>query len=131
VVVPSTTTTTLPEGCSGFTPGTLDHVRCRLDVLDATIAASPGLGSFQAKLAANVDRAIELANEVDAACTSGDTKTAAKRMKQVLKQLDKVAHRLRSNAARKQIDEQLRLDVLDLTVSIASEVDAIRTDPCD
>ena len=105
-------------------------MRCQLDVLDATVAASPGLGSFQAKLAANVDRAIELANAADAACTSGNTKTAAKRMKQVLKQLDKVAHRLRGNAATKQIDEQLRLDVLDLTVSIASEVDAIRTNPC-
>jgi hypothetical protein len=127
----TTTTSTLPPGgCDDVSPGSLDAIRCRLDIMAARIADEDGLGKLRAKLAATLERATALAGEADTSCAGGDTKTASRRMKQVQKLLQNMAHRLRGLAARKQVDAGLRADLLAIIDGIRSDVGAVRTNPC-
>jgi hypothetical protein len=127
----STTTTTLAGGCDDVSPGSLPAVRCRLDILAARIDGEAGLGKLRAKLAATLDRAVALAREAADACTAADTKKASRRMKQVQKLLQQMAHRLRGLAARKQVDAGLRAELLATIDSIRADVGALRRNPCD
>jgi hypothetical protein len=128
----STTTSTVPPGtCDDVSPGSLAAVRCRLDILAARIDGETGLGKLRAKLASTLDRAIALAGEADAACTAADTKTASRRMKQVQKLLQNMAHRLRGLAARKQVDSGLRAELLATIDGIRSDVAGLRKHPCE
>ena len=132
VAPPSTTTTiTLPAECENVTPGSLDAIRCRLDILAAQIAERPGLGSFRAKLQSTLARAIMRAQEGDDACTAGDVKTARRRMKQTNRFLLSMAHRLSLLRARHQLDPGLRSDLIMMIESIRAEVVALRRAPCD
>jgi hypothetical protein len=131
VTGPSTSTTiALPNGCDDVTPGSLDAVRCRLNILAVQIAERQGLGSFRAKLQSTLARAIMRAQEGDDACTAGDTKTARRRMKQTNRFLLNMAHRLSLLRARKQLDPGLRADLIMMIESIRSEVGALRRTPC-
>jgi hypothetical protein len=126
----STTTSTLPGGCDDVSPGSLAAVRCRLDILAARIDAESRLGRLQAKLASTLARAITLAADAGDACSASDTKQASRRMKQVQKLLQQMAHRLRGLAARKQVDATLRADLLATIDSVRADVAALRKTPC-
>jgi cell division septation protein DedD len=126
----TTTTSTLPGGCDDVSPGSLDAVRCRLGILAARIADENGLGKLQSKLASTLERATGLADEAKTACDGGDTKTASRRMKQIQKLLQNMAHRLRGLAARKHVDAGLRADLLAIIDGVRSDAGALRRNPC-
>jgi len=130
VVTSSTTTSTLPGACDDVTPGSSEALRCRLGILATRIDSKAGLGTFRQKLSPNAARAVTLAGEADGACADGDTKTASRRMKQVQKQLQKMAQRLHGLAARKQLDGGVRADLITVIGSIRTDVAALRKKPC-
>jgi hypothetical protein len=127
----TSTTATLPPGCDDVRPGSLEALRCRLDILDDRVGSAAGLGNFRPKLSQNVDRSINFANQAASLCAANDTKKAAKRMKQIQKQLQKMTHRMSGLAARKQLDAGLRADLVRVIESIRTDVGALRKNPCD
>lgn len=127
----STTTSTLAGTvCDDVTPGSLDALRCRLGILRAQIETASGLGTFRPKLAQNAARAVALAAEAGSACDGGDQKTAKRRVKQIAQQLQKITHRLRGLAARKQLDAGLRADLITVVESIRDDATHLRKNPC-
>lgn len=127
----TTTSITMPPGeCDDAAPGSLAAVRCQLDVLSARIAGESGLGTLGPKLAATLARAVTLDGQADAACIGSEAKTASRRMKQVQKLLQNMAHRLRGLAARKHVDATLRADLLQTIAQIRGDVTVLRRKPC-
>jgi hypothetical protein len=118
----STTTTTLAGGCDGVPSGPIfASLDCRLAALRAGVEASAALGGLQAKLVKAVARARDRNAAAEAACTRGDARAARKRLRQAVRKLIQLAHRLRSNAARKKVPAAVR-------EPFAAEADAIKID---
>ena len=131
VCSPATTPTPTPTPtCDGVAPGTLAEVRCHLDALAAQITADATLGSYGPKLSSQLDRATTFARQGDEACTSGDAKTASRRMKQAQKLLQKMAHRLSGLSARKRLAGATRSTFISAIKGVQSEVGALRKNPC-
>ena len=96
VQLPNPTTTTLPtSGCPSGS--TFASVRCRLEALRAALAAESGLGSYQAKLGKNVDKALGKRADAEGLCASNG-KNDAKKAKSRLAQVKKGAHAIRPHA---------------------------------
>jgi sugar lactone lactonase YvrE len=126
-VVTSTTSTSLPSGCDGIPDGpTVASIRCRIDQLLDRVNAEPALGTFQAKLAKKLGIALAKLDEAEAQCAQGDLKKSRKRLQQVAKALAKYGHKLGSLAARKRLDETLRLDFQGAGEAIRPDVSALR-----
>ncbi|MFN8543679.1 MAG: DUF4215 domain-containing protein [Candidatus Binatia bacterium] len=121
----TTTTTTQPTGCGG-TPAaaTFDSVACRVDALLARVRAEPGLGSFQSKLAKNLEQAKSLTAK---ARGLGSSKKARTLLKQAAKALSQYVHRLGTQAARRKIPDTLRTEFQKAGANIAPDVQTLRS----
>jgi hypothetical protein len=106
----STTTTTLaPSGCGGEPDGpTFTSLNCRLAALIASVQAEPALGKLQPKLVKAAQKAKQRKEKAEAFCAGGSAKKAGKQLKKTVRKLIQFAHRLRSNKARKTVDEAVR-----------------------
>jgi hypothetical protein len=115
----STTTTTLPAGCTAV--ATFESLNCRLAALVSAVNAESRLGDLQAKLAKTAQKAKQKKEAAEAACAGGNAKKAKKQLQKTGRQLIQFAHRLRSNHARKTVDEAVR-------APLADEADRIKGD---
>ena len=105
----SSTTTTLPSGCAGVPVGpTFASLNCRLAALIAAVEAETRLGKLQPKLDRAAQKARQRKEAAEAACAGGNAKASAKQLKKVVRKLIQFSHRLRSNSARKKVDEVVR-----------------------
>jgi hypothetical protein len=127
---PTTTTAPPPAGCDDVQPGSLEALGCRLERLEDRIDEEDALGSYRAKLLATVGKAIDRGGDGVAACSGGDAKTARRRVKQLQRYLTKMAHRLRSLAARKRLSGEVRGDVIAIIDGIKADASTLRADPC-
>ena len=127
-VCSSSRTTTLPTtGCPSG--ATFASVRCRLEALRAAIAAESGLGSYQAKLGKNVDKALGKLGDAEGLCASNgknDAKKAKSRLAQVKKTLTQYTHTLKGLPARKKLDAGVRTTFLAEGEAIVPAVSALR-----
>jgi hypothetical protein len=82
---------------------TFGSISCRLTALRAHVNGEPGLGAFQSKLAKSVDKAASNVGEGATLCGASNVKKTKKRLQQGGKALTQFVHRLRGNAARKQL----------------------------
>jgi hypothetical protein len=125
----SSTSTTLPSGCAGVADGpTFPSVRCRIDDLLGRVNGEGGLGTFQAKLAKQLERASDRLDEAEVRCGEGNVKKARKRLQQTRKAVVQYVHRLGSRAARARLDDALRLDFLDAGEATLPDVETLRAD---
>jgi Thrombospondin type 3 repeat len=105
----STTSTTVPGSCAAV-PGaaTFPSLNCRLAALIDAVRAESRLGRFQANLLKTAQKAKDRKEAAEAACAGGNAKTAKKLLKKVGRKLIQFSHRLRSNNARKNVDQAVR-----------------------
>jgi hypothetical protein len=87
-----------------------------------------GLGTFQAKLAKQLERASDRLDEAEVRCGEGNVKKARKRLQQTRKAVVQYVHRLGSRAARARLDDALRLDFLDAGEATLPDVETLRAD---
>ena len=123
-----TTTTTLAAGdCSTVPEGpTFGSIICRLEALLTLVEAEPGLGVFQAKLAATLTTAHDRAVGARDFCGSTDPKHAKQRIKQVARQVIQYAHRLSGLPARKRLDRTLRAELLAPAAPLKEDLRSLR-----
>lgn len=121
-VTTTSTTTTVPTGCAGVPVGpTFSSLNCRLAALIAAVEAEPGLGILQAKLVKAAAKAKERKEAAEVFCADGNVKGAKRQLKKVVRKLIQFSHRLRSNQARKKVEEAIR-------EPFAEDADAIQND---
>jgi hypothetical protein len=87
---------------------TFASLNCRLASLIDAVRSESRLGKFQAKLLKTAQKAKTRKEAGEAACAGGNAKTAKKQLKKVVRQLIQFSHRLRSNNARKNVDQAVR-----------------------
>jgi hypothetical protein len=108
--------------CAGVPSGpTFASLNCRLAALIAAVQAEPALGKLQPKLVKAAETAKMRKETAEGFCTQGDAKGAKRQLKKVVRKLIQFSHRLRSNQARKTVDESVR-------EPFAVEGDAIQDD---
>jgi hypothetical protein len=121
-VTTSSTTSTTPAGCAGVPVGpTFASLNCRLAALIEAVEAEPALGLLQAKLAKVAAKAKGRKEAAEAFCADANVKGAKRQLKKVVRKLIQFSHRLRSNQARKKVDESIR-------EPFAEEADTIQDD---
>jgi len=129
----TTTTTTLPPlpgGCSGVPDGpTFASLNCRLAALIAAVQAESRLGEMQERLvkAAQTAKARKESGEVF--CAEGNAKRAGKQLKKTVRKMIQFAHRLRSNRARKNVDEAIREPLATAADGIQDDARTLQHDP--
>jgi hypothetical protein len=98
----STSSTTLPVGpCDGVSSGpTFASIDCRTRGLLAAVQTDGRLAGLQPKLVAALETATHREQEAAGKCAGGSTKRARKRLRQTVRKLTQVVHRLRSHAKR-------------------------------
>lgn len=105
----STTATTLPVGCAAVpVEPTFASLNCRLAALIEAVEAESALGRLQPKLDRAARKAKLRKESAEAACAGGSAKAAKRQLKKVVRKLIQFSHRLRSNQARKTVDEAVR-----------------------
>jgi hypothetical protein len=118
----TTTTTTLPGTCAAVPVGaTFASLNCRLAALIDAVQGESRLGKFQAKLLKTAQRAKARKETGEAACADGNARVAKKQVKKVVRALIQFSHRLRSNNARKNVEQGVR-------EPLAAEADGIQRD---
>ncbi len=122
------TTTTMPStDCAGTPNGpTFASILCRVDALADRVDGESGLGSFQSKLAKNLDTARSRTDEGRTLCEASNVKKTKKRLQQAGKALTQYAHRLSGLPARKKLDATLRADFLQAGKAISPDVTTLR-----
>jgi hypothetical protein len=109
VTTTSTTTTLPPSGCGGAPDGpTFLSLNCRLAALIAAVQAEPALGKLQPKLVKAAQKAKQRKEKAESFCAGGNAKKAGKQLKKTVRKLIQFARRLRSNKARKTVEETVR-----------------------
>jgi hypothetical protein len=122
-----TTTTIRSTDCAGTPNGpTFASILCRVDALADRVDGESGLGSFQSKLAKNLDTARSRTDEGRTLCEASNVKKTKKRLQQAGKALTQYAHRLSGLPARKKLDATLRADFLQAGKAIAPDVTTLR-----
>lgn len=126
----STTTTLPPGGCDGVLDGpTFASLNCRLAALVAAVETEPGLGKLQPKLIKAARKAKQRKEQAEAFCAGGNDRKAGKHLKKVVRKLIQFAHRLRSNKARKTVDEAIREPLALGADAIQQDARTLREDP--
>jgi len=87
---------------------TFASLSCRLASLIDAVRSESRLAKFQAKLLRTAQKAKKRKEAGESACAGGKAKTAKKQLKKVVRQLIQFSHRLRSNNARKNVDQAVR-----------------------
>jgi hypothetical protein len=124
---PTTTTTTLPGGCTSAPPRpTFPSIQCRLAALIADTQGAGALGAVQANVLKTLEKAKSRTDEARSTCAANDAKKPKARLKQVGKQLTQYSHRLRSLSSRKKIPEAVREPLAKTADGIKSDVKALR-----
>lgn len=125
----STTSTTIPSGNCGLVPDgpTFASLRCRLEALEAATTAATGLGSLQPKVLKPIGKAVEQAGEGQSLCAGDDLKRTRTRLKQLVRQLIKYSHKLRSRSARKNVPAEVRDPLAAEADDIQQDARALRT----
>jgi uncharacterized delta-60 repeat protein len=118
LLVPRTTTTTLPGGCAAAP--SLAGARCRLALLGTAIAAVPP-GKLASKLAALVQQADGRLT----AAASATGKALRKKLKKATKPLRGLGRRLVSKAAENGIGAEQRADLSARTDALVAELQAL------
>jgi CSLREA domain-containing protein len=123
----ATTTTTTQPGCGG-TPvsATFVSIDCRLDALLDDVNAESALGTFQPKLARNVEKARERKLDAEGVCRGSNLKKTKKRLQQSAKALTQFAHRLKGLPARRKLDAAVRQRFLDEAAPIEQDLRTLR-----
>jgi hypothetical protein len=99
----------LPSGCAGVPVGpTFASLNCRLAALIAAVEAETRLGKLQPKLDKAARKAKQRKEAAEVACAGGNAKASGKQLKKVVRKLMQFPHRLRSNFARRKVDEAVR-----------------------
>jgi hypothetical protein len=124
----TSTSTTLPAGgCDGAPDGpTFPSVTCRLRALIADVEAEPALGKLQAKLAKAAAKALQRTERAQEICDSGNARKSGKQLKKTVRKLIQFAHRLRSNKARKTVDESVREPLAETADEIQEDARELR-----
>ena len=91
------------------------------------VTGESALGTLQAKLARGLDKARQRLDDGRTRCSESNLKKARKRLQQTATALAQYVHRLGSHAARKKLDEAVRLDFLNAGDAIAPDVTTLRT----
>jgi len=106
----STTSTTVPGDCASVPVGpTFASIRCRLDALvAATTTSGPALGKLTDKLLNALDKAGVRLDAATSKCEAADGKHAGSDLKKLARKFIQYSHRLRTQSARKKIDEAVR-----------------------
>ncbi len=128
-VSPTTTTTTLPTGpCGGipFEPPSFASIDCRLALLLMDVNGASGLGTYQAKLAANVIKARSRATDGGTLCRQSNVKKTKKRLQQAEKAMNQFVHRLNGSAAKRKLDPMLRPTFVAAGTQLENDVKTFR-----
>ena len=115
----TTTSTTLPPGCA--VGPSLDGARCRV----ATLAAAVDAGTPPGRLAKKLLRCTAGADAQLSAAAAATGKAQRRKLKKALKQVRKLAERLGSKAATRDIAGQTRAVLVANTEALASEVESL------
>jgi hypothetical protein len=100
---------------------TFASLNCRLAALIVAVQVEPALGKLQPKLVKAAEKAKTRKEAAEGFCAQGDAKGVKRQLKKVVRKLIQFSHRLRSNQARKTVDERVR-------EPFALEADAIQND---
>ena len=125
----TTTTTTLPPGpCGGIplTPPSFAEIDCRLTLLLTAVNDASGLGTYQAKLAKNVNKARSRATDGGTVCGQSNVKKTKKRLQQTAKAMSQFVHRLNGGAAKRKLDATLRQTFVTAGTNVQNDVNAFR-----
>jgi len=87
---------------------TFASLNCRLASLIEAVRSESRLGKLQVNLLKTAQKAKQRKEAGESACAGRKAKTAKKQLKQAVRRLIKFAHRLRSNNARKNVDQAVR-----------------------
>jgi hypothetical protein len=117
------TSTTIPGGECGQVPSgpSFVSIACRLTALAGETAATSTLGDLRGDLQVSLGKATQRTDEARTSCAASERKKARRLLKQAIRALIQYSHRLRSRAARKNVDR----GVLD---PFAAQGDAIQDD---
>ena len=103
------TSTTVPGGCAAVPVGaTFASLNCRLASLIEAVRSESRLGKLQVNLLKTAQKAKQRKEAGESACAGRKAKTAKKQLKKAVRRLIQFAHRLRSDNARKNVDQAVR-----------------------
>jgi hypothetical protein len=126
----STTLPTQPGGCSGVPDGaTYASLNCRLAALIAAVQAESRLGAMQERLVKAAQTAKARKENAEAFCAEGNSKKANRHLKKTVRKMIQFAHRLRSNRARKNVDEAIREPLATAADGIQEDARTLSRDP--
>lgn len=109
IATTTTTSSTLPGDCTSVSDGpTFASLNCRLTALIAAVGSETQLGKLQPKLVKAAQKAKQRKEVAEGKCADGNAKASGKQLKKVVRKLIQFSHRLRSNAARKKVPEEIR-----------------------
>jgi hypothetical protein len=123
----STTTTTLPGGCTGVPSGpTFASLNCRLAALVSAVQAQPALGNLQRRLGNAARKAKQRKEAAEAACAGGNAKVAGKQLKKVVRQMIQFSHQLRTTSAKRKVDAGVRDPLVTAADGIRDDAKTLR-----
>ena len=104
---------------------TFASLNCRLAALIAAVEAETRLGKLQPKLEKAARKAKERKETAESACADGNAKASGRQLKKVVRKLIQFSHRLRSNSARKKVDEVVREPLAEAADEIQQDARAL------
>jgi titin len=123
----STTSTTLGDACAAEPVGpTFRSLNCRLAAILARVNAAADLGSFQARLRRQLERAKGRKDQAEAFCREPDAHRTNQRLKQAFQQVSKVGQTLRSLRARRTLPDALRAELLEQAERVRNDLRTLR-----
>jgi hypothetical protein len=124
----TTTTTIPPDACDGEPPAaTFRSLVCRLTALLDETQAETGLGPLREKALIPLGKALDRTQLAETQCAAGQRRQPKSRLKQVIRQLVKFAHRLRSRSARRKAPEDVREPLAQAAEPIRDDAKTLRT----
>jgi 6-phosphogluconolactonase (cycloisomerase 2 family) len=121
LVLPSTSTTTLPDAACANQPSVFESIACRLRALRDETVTTAALGTLRPKLNRAVDRAADRVGAAQGICSFGKAKPTRARLGRARRQLARYVRRLRGRAAEKTVPSEIR-------TRLAAEADALKAE---
>lgn len=120
----TTTTTTLPSGCTSVP--TFESLNCRLAEVLALVNASPDLGALQGPLAKRVAQAKARKDKAEGRCQDGRTPPAKRLVGKAAGKAKGVVRKLGSRKGR-QVPDPLRSDLVAAMTAIQTDLKALKS----